>query len=183
MWVFVIFLMGSTGAALIIYNTMKGASGGSLYGDTLGLLAMAADTVLVVSQIRYMKLYKNISSLSINLYVFASHIIAIAPLMLWFVITKNPNIVSLTLVPVMFGIGAGILAGIGQILNYETFRRIDGFIAFLMFNVSILITFVVEVFFLGQFKPSWILLIGGAIVIASTVLAELINTHCQKRGL
>jgi drug/metabolite transporter (DMT)-like permease len=84
---------------------------------------------------------------------------------------------------VLFGVGAGVLAGIGQILNYETFRRIDGFIAFLMFNVSILITFIIEVFFLGQFKPSWILLAGGGIIIASTILAELINSHCEKKGL
>jgi len=183
MWIFLIFLMGSTGAALIIYNTIQGQSGGSVRGDILGLMAMAADTLLVVSQIRYMKLFQKVSSLSINLYVFFAHILAMTPLLLWFAFTGNSNIYALTIVPVLFGVGAGVLAGIGQILNYETFRRIDGFIAFLMFNVSILITFIIEVFFLGQFKPSWILLAGGGIIIASTILAELINSHCEKKGL
>ena len=183
MWIFLIFLLGSTGAALIIFNTIQGQSGGSVRGDILGLIAMAADTLLVVSQIRYMKLFQNVSSLSINLYVFFAHILALAPLLVWFAITENPKIIALTVVPVLFGVGAGVLAGIGQILNYETFRRIDGFIAFLMFNVSILITFVIEVFFLGQFKPSWILVAGGGIIIASTILAELINSHCEKKGL
>lgn len=183
MWVFIIFLMGSTGAALIIYNTMQGKSGGSVYGDTLGLLAMAADTILVVSQIRYMKLFQTVSSLSINLYVFIAHILAILPLLLWFAVTGNESIYSLSVIPAVFGIGAGVLAGIGQILNYETFRRIDGFIAFLMFNISIIITFIVEVFFLGQMRPSWVLFVGAGIIILSTILAEYINSNCERKGL
>ena len=76
-----------------------------------------------------------------------------------------------------------MLTGVGLLLNYETFRRIDGFIAFLMFNISILITFSTEVFFLGAFSPTWILLLGGIIIIGSTILAEMVNSHCQKKGL
>lgn len=183
LWIFLIFLLGSTGAAMIIYNSVQGYSGGSPYGDMLGIMAMAADTVLVVSQIRYMKLHDKVSSLSINLYVFFSHIVIMVPVLAVLYFTGNPAMHSLAKIPVLFGIGAGILAGIGQILNYETFRRIDGFIAFLMFNISILITFVIEVFFLGQFEPSWILMVGGTVIIASTILAEVINSYCQKKGL
>jgi GTP pyrophosphokinase len=183
LWIFLVFLMGSTGAALIIYNTMRGSSSGSLYGDTLGIFAMVADTFLVVSTIRYMKLHQKVSSLILTIYVFTIIILLLLPLMLWYYFTGNPNILSLTLVPILFGLGAGIFTGVGQILNLETFRRVDGFIAFLMFNISILITFVVEVYFLGQFKPSWILMVGGGIIIASTIIAELINSHCERKGL
>lgn len=79
--------------------------------------------------------------------------------------------------------GAGALLGVGELLNYEAFRRIDGFIAFLMFNISILITFIIEVYFLEAFTPGWILLLGGAIIVGSTVAAEFINTKCEKQGL
>ncbi|OGJ64232.1 hypothetical protein A3C37_04440 [Candidatus Peribacteria bacterium RIFCSPHIGHO2_02_FULL_53_20] len=182
-WIFLIFLMGSTGTALIIYNSVKGGGSGSLYGDMLGLAAMCTDTILVISQIRYMKLYKNVSSLSINLVVFVSHILAMLPLMFWYYILGRPEVHGLTLIPVAYGIGAGFLAGIGSIFNYETFRRVDGYIAFLMFNISILITFISEVFFLEKQAFSWMLVLGGLIIIFSTVLAEWINSNCQKRGL
>ncbi|MDA0376463.1 MAG: HD domain-containing protein [bacterium] len=183
LWIFLIFLMGSTGATMIILSSVKGYNGGSPYGDLLGICAMIADTLLVISQIRYMHLNDKASSIALNLYVFTVYTLLIAPIMLWFYITGNPVLIALTATPVIFAIGAGVLAGVGQILNYETFRRIDGFIAYLMFNISILITFVVEVFFLDKFTPSWLLLVGGSIVIASTMLAELINSHCQRKGL
>lgn len=180
--IFIIFLLGSTGSALILYNTTQGA-GGSMYGDILGLLAMAADTVLVVSQIRYMKLFQNASSLALNFYVFFSHILTIIPVVLLYYVTGRLGGISQMPVPLLYGIGAGVLAGIGQMFNYETFRRIDGFIAFLMFNLSILITFMIEVFFLGMIVPTWALIVGGAIIIASTIAAERINTSSEIRGM
>jgi RelA/SpoT family (p)ppGpp synthetase len=180
--IFIIFLLGSTGSALILYNTTQG-TGGSMYGDIMGLLAMVADTVLVVSQIRYMKLFQNVSSLAINVYVFSSHILTIIPVFLWLYLSKNPAEISYTITPLLYGIGAGVLAGIGQMFNYETFRRIDGFIAFLMFNISILITFLIEVFFLGKVIPSWALVVGGIIIIFSTIAVESINTSSEKKGM
>lgn len=182
MWIFLVFLMGSTGSGLIIYNSVIAPTTGTVYGDILGLTAMAADTLLVVSQIRYMKLYSQVSSLAINLRVFFSHIIITFPFLVLLFVFGHPIVSTITLIPLLFGVGAGILAGIGQILNYETFRRIDGFIAFLMFNVSILITFTVEVFFLDAFIPTWVYILGGLLIISSTVIAEIINSHCQRKG-
>lgn len=183
LYVFLIFLMGSIGSTMIIYSSWYQSGGSSLFGDALGLLAMAADTLLVVSQIRYIKIFQNVSSLVLNFYVFIAHIITILPVIAWQIFTGQSDIFALSGSTICFGIGAGLLAGIGQILNYETFRRVDGYIAFLMFNISILITFTVEVLFLGKFIPSGILLIGGIIIIASTVLAEAINTLSQRKGL
>ena len=182
-WVFLIFLMGSTGSALIIYNDIRFPGIGSINGDILGLIAMVADTLLVVSMIRYMKVFPHASSLSTNLHVFSFLAVTSLPPLGYLAVTGSPLIHSLTFVPVLFGLGGGVLSGIGKILNYEAFRRIDGFIAFLMFNISILITFGIEVFFLGKFSPTWILLLGGFIIVSSTILAELVNSHCQKKGL
>jgi hypothetical protein len=83
---------------------------------------------------------------------------------------------------VLYSIGAGVLSGVGKLLNYETFRRIDGFIAFLMFNISILITFTAEALFLHTITPTWMLIVGGLLIISSTVFAEIINGRSQKLG-
>lgn len=183
LWVFLLFLMGSTGSALIIYNGTRFPGIGSLQGDVLSILAMAADTLLVVSMIRYMKVFRSASSLMTNITVFSFLAATSLPLLAYFYAIHSPIVYSLTLTPVLFGMGGGVLSGIGKILNYEAFRRIDGFIAFLMFNISILITFVIEVFFLGKFSPTWLFLLGGIIIVSSSILAEFVNSHCQKRGL
>lgn len=181
-WIFLIFLMGSAGSALLIYNSVRHPGMGSISGDIFGILAMITDTLYVVSQIRYMKVVPKASSPMINIYVFSALCVVTFPMMLYWYLT-DAAIVRLAAAPVLFVIGAGILSGIGQILNYETFRRIDGFIAFLMFNISILITFAVEVLFMGKFSPTWVLLLGGLTIIGSTILAELINSRCEKKGL
>ena len=134
-------------------------------------------------KIRYMKIHYDVSSLAINLLVFSLVSITMLPILAYLYLTGAPSISTLMLVPVLSVIGAGMMKGVGQILNYETFRRIDGFIAFLMFNISILITFCAEVFFLGKFSPTWVLILGGSVIISSTILAEIINSHCQKKGL
>ena len=83
----------------------------------------------------------------------------------------------------LFALLAGVLLGIGEILNFEAFRRIDGFIAFLMFNISILITFVAEILVFKTLSPTLLLIAGGIIIICSTIIAELINSHCERKGL
>ena len=184
LWIFIIFLMGSIGSSLIIYNSILLPGAGSLHGDVLGILAMVADTVYVIGQIRYVKVVPTAWSLSINLHVFSVLALLLLPVFLSVSSTGNgPTFFSLTSAPVLFSIGAGALSGIGQALNYEAFRRIDGFIAFLMFNISILITFFAEVFILGKLSPTWALLIGGITIISSSILAEFVSSRCQKRGM
>ncbi len=179
--IFAIFILGSIGGSLLLYNTALGNSG-SISGDTLGLLAMIFDTFLVISQINYMKKFSDASSLSINIFVFTWQAVAIIPVIIYLLLTSSPALWSLALIPVLYSIGAGVLSGVGKLLNYETFRRIDGFIAFLMFNISILITFTAEALFLHTITPTWMLIVGGLLIISSTVFAEIINGRSQKLG-
>ena len=181
LWIFLLFLLGSMGSSLLIYSDIHHPSIGTVYGDLLGMVAMAADTLYVIAQIRYMKVVNRASSLSVNIHVSGALVFLTLPLVLLFGSGLGALYADLT--PILYAIGAGVLSGIGQLLNYETFRRVDGFIAFLMFNISILITFVTEVFLLHTVYPSWVILIGGFIIIGSTVLAEVIHSHCQKKGL
>ena len=69
----------------------------------------------------------------------------------------------------------------GQILNYEAFRRMDGFIAFLMFNISILITFLIEAYWLGEIQVTIYLILGGILIMGASIFAEVINSKCEKR--
>ena len=77
----------------------------------------------------------------------------------------------------------GILLGFGLILNYEAYRRINGFIGFLMFNLSILITISVESLILGEIKLTTHLLLGAGLIILASILAEMINTKCEKENI
>ena len=70
-----------------------------------------------------------------------------------------------------------------QILNYEAFRRMDGFIAFLMFNIAILITFAIEAYWLKEIEVTVFLVLGGSLIIGASILAEVINTKCEKEEL
>ena len=171
--------MGGLGSSLIFYHDYSFGEEGSIKGDIFALFAMFADIVLVVSQIRYAKYLKDGQSIFINIYSYS----AIALLLLPFLLMHFDVFSSLSWSQILFSMGAGVLVAIGKILNFEAFRRMDGFIAFLMFNISILITFVVEAFILKEIFVTYLLVVGGALVIASSGLAEYINTKCEKREL
>lgn len=180
LWIFCIFLLGSIGSSLIISNSIRHQTG-TLTGDIFGVLAMIADTLYVIGQIRYMKVEGNASGLSVNVYVSTAIAVLVLPVLAVGGIL-SPAMLSIGVVPLLFALGAGVLSGIGQMFNYETFKRIDGFIAFLMFNVSILINFVAEAFLIGSLRPTVLLVIGGCIIVTSTILAEIINSRCQRQG-
>jgi GTP diphosphokinase / guanosine-3',5'-bis(diphosphate) 3'-diphosphatase len=183
LWVFLAFIGGSTGGALIIYSDLRFPGAGSIKGDILAIFAMAIDTLLIISQIRYIKIFPKTPSLVLNLHVFFLLTIATLPILGYLLVTNSSILLSTSSASAQYAIAWGAMLGMGLLLNYEAFRRIDGFIAFLMFNLSILLTFCIEVFFLGKFSPTWILMIGGLIIVVSTIFAECINSHCQKKGL
>lgn len=183
LWIFLIFLMGSTGGSLIIYHSIQFGNSKTILGDILALCAMVADVLVITSQIRYIRLIPKASSLSLNMYMFGPTTLILTPLILFLATTWPHTFAFPSSTSIMFSLGVGVLLAIGMVCNFEAFRRIDGFIAFLMFNISILINFIAEAFFLKTIMPTWILVIGGTIIIGSTILAELINSHCERRGV
>lgn len=183
LWIFLIFMTGSTGGSLIIYHSLRFASPQTILGDVLALCAMAADVLVITSQIRYVKLIPKASSLSLNLHMFGPTTLALTPPILYLLAARSSALTSLTPIPILFSLGVGVMLAVGMVCNFEAFRRIDGFIAFLMFNLSILINFVAEAFFLKTIVPTWTLIVGGTIIISSTILAESVNSRCEKQGL
>jgi uncharacterized membrane protein len=67
-------------------------------------------------------------------------------------------------------------------LNYEAFKRIDGYLAYMMFNISVLVTFVLETFVFHSIQPTLLLILAGAMIISASIFAEMINSRCQKKG-
>ena len=59
----------------------------------------------------------------------------------------------------------------------------DGFIAFLMFNIAILITFSIEAYWIEGITVTPFLVVGGLLIIGASIFAEVINTKCEKKEL
>jgi len=177
LWVFLIFLLGSLGSSLLFANTLLNPKAGNITGDLFALAAMVLDVMLVVSQIRYAKYLESHQSIFLNFYVSVAVFVLLIPS--FFLHSHDLSTIPAT--AMFFAFAAGILGGLGQILNYEAFRRMDGFIAFLMFNISIFITFTLEAFILKEIFPTILLLAGGSMIIGASIVAEVINTRCEKK--
>lgn len=182
--IFMIFIIGSLGSTLLFYNDIKTANAGSLYGDLLATFSMLADVVFVVAAIEYIKSVKRYNSLQTIINSFALLLLisvvgflALAPYF------GQMSLLTLTKEQWMLGLAAGALNGVGLVLNFESFKRIDGFLAYLMFNVAILVTFIFEVVVFQKITPTWLLIIGGGIIISASIFAEWINSRCEKTGL
>ena len=59
----------------------------------------------------------------------------------------------------------------------------DGFIAFLMFNIAIFITFAIEAYWLEEIDVTLFLVVGGSLIIGASIFAEVINSKCEKQEL
>ncbi len=174
-----VFFMGVMGSSLLFYNDIIYGQNGSIKGNILALLVMSIDVVLVISQIRYVKYLHDHQSIFLTLYIYLFIFMIMIPIVL-----MNVSLFyTLTHEQIYYAIGAGVLSGIGQILNYEAFRRMDGFIAFLMFNIAILITFVIEAYWLKEIQVTLFLVVGGCFIISASIFAEVINTQCEKEAL
>jgi len=176
-YIFLIFIMGSLGGVLLFYNDIQYASDLVLYGNLLLILVMLSDVMVVIGEIKAVSTSKkNISSV-LNVYVYTAMTLISLP----FLFTNN--IFEPSNIEIIYSLGAGVLLGIGTFLNYEAFRRIDGFLAFLMFNIATFITVIVEAFVLNKIVLTPFIIIGGVMIIGASLLAEVVNSRCEKDGL
>lgn len=171
-----IFLMGGIGSSFIFYKDFSQYGISSVWGDFFAILTMFAEIIVVVSQIRYSKLLQGYQSVLLSLYTEGV-------LFFLFAYFLFISYTTLSFEQIFWGGLAGLSTAIGLVLNYEAFKRMDGFIAFLMFNIAIVFTFFVETIILKTFSFSWLLLIGIIMIVASSILAEFLNTHCEKKQI
>jgi RelA/SpoT family (p)ppGpp synthetase len=174
--IFILFIMGSIGSTLLFYNDIRFATPTHLWGDSLGMMTMLVDVCLVIAMIRYVQSLPVGKSIELNFNVFLFSFLLSAPLALF----GASNIWQLSLPQLLFGIGAGVLSGFGRIMNFAAFRRIDGFLALLMFNISIFITFAIEVFYIKGTHSTPLLVVGGLVIIIASALAEFVNSKSER---
>jgi GTP pyrophosphokinase len=177
--IFLLFIVGSLGSTLLFYNDIRFATAEHIWGDTLGMFMMITDVCLVIAMIRYVQKLPVGKSIELNFNIFLFSLMISAPIAL----LGATNIWQLSGAQILFGIGAGVLSGFGRIMNFAAFRRIDGFLAFLMFNISILITFTLEVFYIQGASSTPLLMTGGLMIIAASCLAEYINSKSEREKI
>jgi drug/metabolite transporter (DMT)-like permease len=182
LWIFLLAVIAGLGSSLLVYdNSVTGVA--SVLGDLLAFIAALFDVVLVVAQIQYIKNFGSTDPAVLNMHIFFYLLLFVSPIILAAALFHWPIFANLTGKAVLLGIGIGLFEGIGQMCNYAAFKRIDGYLAHMMFNLSVFITFVIEAFVIHSVKPTFLLLVSGLIIIGASVTAELINSQCQKKGL
>ena len=180
LWIFLLAMIGSFGSALLFYNSLT-TSPASIVGDLLAIIAVFSDLILVVGQIEYIKRHMQTDGLVLNMHIFSVVLLVSAPLVFLLHASGYPVLEGLNTRTLLLGMGIGLFVGCGQYLNYEAFKRIDGYLAFMMFNLSVVITFGIEAFVLDTLQATLLLILSAALIIGSTVVAEIINSRCERR--
>jgi drug/metabolite transporter (DMT)-like permease len=181
--IFLLAVLATIGSTLLIQSGVSDNRPFSLFGDILAMLAMLFDVLFVIGQIEYVKQFARTNTLLLNVHVYSFVLLCLAPVIVIGTLFGTSVLAGLTGTSLLFGLAIGVMIGIGQLLNYEAFKRIDGYLAFMMFNISVLITFVIETFLLRSVQPTPLLLVSGALIIGASVIAEIMNSRCEKRGI
>ena len=176
---FIVFFLGGVGVLFIFYKDIVFGNSKSLIGDIFAICYMFADVAFAIAQIRYTKRFKGYEVYFLNFYLYFVTFLSVLPLMIYY----YSYFLHLPFVSIVWAIGLGILWGLGTLLTFEAYKRMDGFIAFLMFNISILITIFVESFVLEEIKITSHLLWGASLIIGASILAEVINTNSEKANI
>ena len=183
-WIFILAMTAGIGGSILVYNTVQTAGSHSIVGDGLALLATLFDVLLVVGQIEYVKKFRNVDPALLNTYIFSCVLFFSAPVVIGAYFLQIADFFrGLSPLTILLGMGIGLFIGTGQMLNYVAFKRIDGYLAYIMFNLSFVIAFTIETFVIRSVHPTTLLLISAALIIGSTAMAELINSRAQKKGL
>jgi drug/metabolite transporter (DMT)-like permease len=182
-WIFILTVMASFGSALLIYSNIRSLQhmpALAVTGDLLAMLSTFFDVLLTVGQIQYIKNHLQTNSILLNIHVFFYFCLFTAPLLLFLWLRDGPIFIPSTPEPLFFGLGVGLFVGVGLLLNYEALKRVDGYIAYMLFNLSIVVTFILEAFFVQSIVPTTHLLLSGILILGSSLIAEIINSRIDS---
>jgi GTP diphosphokinase / guanosine-3',5'-bis(diphosphate) 3'-diphosphatase len=168
------------GSILLLVNSFAGVSG-RIVGDILAVLAVFFDVLITISIIEYLRRHLTTDGLLLNLHIFFYLLLITAPVVGTLSMLGFPIFYGLTWKTLILAMGIGVLVGMGQFLSYEAFRRIDGYIAFMMFNLSVLVAMVFEVFVINTVLPTQLLLLSAILIVCSSSAAEVINSRCRGK--
>ncbi|MBI3815998.1 HD domain-containing protein [Candidatus Peregrinibacteria bacterium] len=178
-WIFLLAVISAFASSLIFFNDVQHSSATAL-GDILAMISTFFDVFLTVGQIQYIKKFAKTDGLLLNEHVFLFLLAFVSPAILLLLLAHQPILAGLTLKTFFLGLGIGLFVGTGQLLNYEAFKRIDGYLAFMLFNLSVIVTFSMETFLLRSVRPTVVLLLSAILIVISSVAAELINFRAER---
>jgi drug/metabolite transporter (DMT)-like permease len=181
-WIFIFALMASIGSVMLVSAHSVIGNEWSVVGDILAMISTFFDVLLTVGQIQYIKRFTRTEGLLLNIHIFFFVMLSMAPLILLAPLVGGSLLKNLSYPTLFLGLGTGLFIGFGQLLNYEAFKRIEGYLAYLMFNLSVLVTFVLETFVLHSVRPTILFLFSGLMIIGASVFAEIVNSRCEKKG-
>ncbi len=182
-WIFLLAVTAGIGSALLVHNNLQLSHSSSILGDALAMISTFFDILMTIGQIQYIKRFPKTDGTLLNLHIFLFLLMCTAPVVLFAPLVHMSLFDHLTVRTLLLGLGIGLFVGFGQLLNYEAFKRIDGYLAYMLFNLSILVTFVMEAFVVHSVQPTSLLIVSGILIIAASVLAEYLNSRCQRKGL
>lgn len=175
-----VFLMGCFGASLLITSGSKevfSQAKNKILGDFIAFLAMTSDVIATLALIRYRKLSQAFSGSDFMIRRQIILSIISLPIIL-------PSILSISFTNKE--LAAFLFIGLGThtaayYLSYEAYKRLDGLINYLFFNITPIITITLESL-LFNLPLSRNLILGTTFTIGSSILAEVVNSQAQKRA-
>jgi guanosine-3',5'-bis(diphosphate) 3'-pyrophosphohydrolase len=173
--IFLVFFIGIMGVTSVLYDDLFNKNL-SILGGVYALMAMITEVLLVISQIRYSKKISTYNGIFLTGGIFFFITICLLPIVFY----NNFNI-SLNIM--IWGILTGFLSGLAFSANYEIFKRIDGFLAYLMLNLSIFISFFIEYLIFNEVKLTYYLILGFLLTIGASIVAEFINIKSEKKNI
>jgi len=175
--IFGLFILGSLGSSLLFINDITSQNlPYSVLGNSLALGFLIFDIAFTIAHIRYVQQILPQQTITINVYLYG--------------LILPPFLIALLLIPMpqagidayLWAVLMGLLAAVGRWLNSEAFRLIDGFLAYLMFNLSVFLTFFIEAFWLEAITATHILVISAVLVASASIGAEWINSRAEKHA-
>ena len=174
-----IFLTGCIGTSLLIVNKADANVidfQSKLFGDSLSLIALFCDVVATLALINYAKSKTAFSGLDFIVRKITVLAIVFSPVVI-------PRLFSLELTQkewfsfIFLGVVCFVLS---YFFAYEAYKRIEGLIAYLMFNLTAVVTIFIEVIFFGL-EMTWIFVAGSFLIIISAISAEIINSKNERK--
>lgn len=178
--IFLLGILAGFGSSILVYNTTNFSPSSAILGDLLAMIATFFDVLVTVGQIEYIKRFRSVDGIVLNMHIFFFLLCCTAPALIFLSLFDASILHSLSVTTLLFGLGIGLFVGIGQMLNYAAFKRIDGYLAYMMFNLSMLITFALEAFVIHSVSPTPLLLLSAACIVGASVMAEIVNSRCER---
>lgn len=182
LWIFILAVIASFGSALLLYTSTLAESGTHrVFGDILALLSAFVDVAITLGQVQYMRQFKKTDGIVMNLHIFLAFLVFTAPFLF---IGHTLGLVTLPVLPtnvLLLGMGSGTIFGIGLLLNCEAFKRIDGLLAYILFNLSVVVTFAFENYLWPSSHASILLLFSGILIVGASIGAEIISMRAERK--